>query len=148
MEEIVLCQNILSKNAHKELFNLPESSYFLIKDLRLDILKINGSEKPVKVHLCLNWHGLLEAILWTDKLSNSFVLRILKNAGIDEKEVKEFKDTDILTFFHWLYYGRRFKILRKLCHMARNVVEEKVKGVRFELHLVAEENSRIVASTL
>ncbi len=148
MEEIVLCQNILSKNAHKELFNLPDSSYFLIKDLRMDILKLNGSEESVKVHICLNWHGLLEAILWTDKPVSSFVLKILRSAGVDEKEVQEFKDTDTLTIFHWLYYGRRFKTLRKLCHMAKNVLEQKVRGVRFELHLIAEENSRIVASTL
>jgi len=148
LEEIVLCQNILSKNTHRELFNLPESSYFITKELRLDILKFNDSEKPLKVHLCVNWHGLLEVILWTDKPVSSFVLRVLKNAGIDEKEIKEFKDTDTLTFFHWLYYGRRFKILRKLCHIAKNIVEEKVRGVRFELHLIAEENSKIVASTL
>ena len=148
MEEIVLCQDISLKGAHQELFNFSDSSYLVINDLRKEILGLNEFKKPLKVHLCVNWHGLLEVILWTDKPASSFVLRVLKNAGIDEKEIKEFKDTDTLTFFHWLYYGRRFKILRRLCYMAKNIVEEKVRGVRFELHLIAEENSRIVASTL
>jgi hypothetical protein len=148
LEEIVLCQDISLKGAHQELFNFSDSSYLVINDLRKEILGLNEIKKPLKVHLCVNWHGLLEVILWTDKPASSFVLRVLKNAGIDEKEIKEFKDTDTLTFFHWLYYGRRFKILRKLCYMAKNIVQEKVRGVRFELHLIAEENSRIVASTL
>ncbi len=145
MEEIALCQNEIARTAHKELFNLSESAYLIFNGFG-DLISLSGKE--IKVHLCLNWEGLLKIILWTESPPMPFIMKVLKTAGIEEKELRDMSATEPLSLFHWLYYGKRFRVLRRLCAMARQAAEEKVRGVRFECHLIAEETSRIVASTL
>ncbi|MFN3739989.1 MAG: hypothetical protein ACK4TF_04875 [Thermodesulfovibrionales bacterium] len=147
MQEIALCQNEITRIAHKELFNLPDNSYIVDTDIIKEILKISTLE-ALRVHLCLNWSGLFNVILWSDDLSSYLIKNILIKAGLEEKELKDMTYTEPLTFFYWLYYGKRFKILRKLCHMARDMAQDKVRVVRFECHLIAEEIPKIVASTL
>lgn len=147
MQEIALCQNKVIKRAHKELFNLPDDSYIVSSDIIKEILKIRRLETS-KVHLCLNWSGLFNVILWSERLSSSLIKNILVKTGLEEKEFKYATDTDPLTLFHWLYYGKRFKVLRKLCVLARDMAQDKVRAVRFECHLIAEEIPTIVASTL
>lgn len=147
MQEIALCQNEVTRRAHKELFGLPDNSYIVSSDIIKEILNIRTSE-TTRIHLCLNWSGLFKVILWSEDLSSSLIKNILSRAGLEERELKNVTDTDPLTFFHWLYYGKRFRVLRKLCIMARDVVQDKVRVVRFECHLIAEEIPRIVASTL
>ncbi|MCX7794471.1 MAG: hypothetical protein N2257_08755 [Thermodesulfovibrionales bacterium] len=147
MEEIALCQDEVTRRAHKELFGLPDGSYIISEDIRKKLFEINLTE-GIKVHLCLNWSGLLKIILWTDDPPKGFVKNILLRAGVEEKELNELDNSDILNIFYWLYYGNRFKVLRKLCLMAKELAEDKVKSIRFECHLIAEEISKIVASTL
>lgn len=147
MQEIALCQNEVTRIAHKELFDFSDDSYIVSSDIIREILKIQTSE-IVRVHLCLNWSGLFNVILWSEELSRPLIKKILIKAGLEEGELKNVADTDPLILFHWLYYGKRFKILRKLCLMARDTVQDKVRAVRFECHLIAEEIPRIVASTL
>ncbi len=147
MQEIALCQNEVTRIAHKELFKLPDNSYIVSSDIIKEILNIPASD-TTKIHLCLNWSGLFNVILWSENPSSSLIKSILIRAGLEEKELKDVADRDPLTFFHWLYYSKRFKILRKLCVMAKNMVQDKVRSAFFECHLVAEEIPRIVASTL
>lgn len=147
MQEIALCQNEVIRIAHKELFGLPDNAYIITTDIIKEILKISTVE-TVRVHLCLNWSGLFNVILWSEDLSSPLIKNILIRAGLEERELKNVTDTDPLTFFYWLYYGKRFKVLRKLCIMARDMVQAKFRVASFECHLVAEEIPRIVASTL
>lgn len=147
MEELVICQNDITRRVHSELFNLPDSSYIVSYNLKTDLLKLSG-RGILKVHLALNWEGLLKIISWSDILSYGFIKNALSRAGLDERELKEMEGADPLSLFYWLYYGRNFQVLRKLCIHARSSAEEHVRGVRFECHLISEEISRIVASTL
>ncbi len=122
-------------------------------DLRKEILELSNcylatNQDKLRIHLCLNWEGLLKIILWTDFLAFPLIARALNSAGVKDAELKGIMEADPLTLFHWLYYGRNYKVLRRLCAIAKNSVEGRVKGVRFECHLIAEEISKIVASTL
>lgn len=147
MEEIALCQDEITLRAHKELFSFNEDSYMVSEDIRKRLLEIDPSH-TIKVHLCLNWSGLLKIILWTDFPEKGFIRNILLRAGLEERELKDLDSSEPLNIFYWLYYGNRFRVLRKLCLMAKEVAEDRVKPLRFECHLIAEEISRIVASTL
>lgn len=147
MKEIALCQSKITQRAHKELFCLSEGSYIVSDDIRKTLLEMRFDENK-RVHLCLNWSGLLKIILWTDELSKGLIKNILLRAGIEEKELKDIEDSDPMNIFYWLYYGKRFRVLRKLCLMAKELAEDKVRPLRFECHLISEEISEIVASTL
>lgn len=147
MKEIALCQNRITQRVHKELFCLSDDSYIVSEDIRKKLLEVELYESK-KVHLCLNWLGLLKIILWTDEPSKGLIKNILLRAGMEEKELKDIEDTDPMNIFYWLYYGKRFKVLRKLCLMAKELAEDRVRPHLFECHLIAEEIPRIVASTL
>lgn len=147
MDEIALCQDEITRKAHRELFGFPDSAYIISQNVRKKLLEIPRSEE-VKIHLCLNWSGLLNLIIWTDSPSNAFIKNILLRAGLQQSELKNIDISDPSSIFYWLYYGNKLKILRKLCMIAKELAEDKVRPLRFECHLIAEEISKIVASTL
>jgi len=58
--------------------------------------------------------------------------------------------SEIRDLLPWLYYSRKFDILRRICNAARTKAEAKVgrKGLHIYCHLVSDESQRIIASSL
>ena len=104
-----------------------------------------------KIHLVMGWPNILQISLWkTAKPAVGDIFTLLRNEGISSEELKPFKASDINDIFPWLYYGKRFDILRRLCHIARRKVEDNFKkySIAVECHIIAEDTKKIVASTL
>ncbi len=157
---IVICDSNLSAKAHKDLFHFDEKLYFVSDSPEMifeEILKTievcNSLSKNYlsKIHLVCNWINLFHIALWS--IQRPFiqdVFTLLRDLGLGLKELQLFKDSDINDIFPYLYYGKRFDILKKLCHRAKKQTENHFKDpfVRVDCHLTAEDTKMIVASSL
>ena len=156
--ELIICDNETAGQAHMELFRSGDSDY-IIPDKAASILDslshvINAycsSSSLQKIHLVMGWPNILQVSLWQKaKPSAGDIFTLLRNAGISSEELQPFKTSDINDFFQWLYYGKRFDVLRRLCHIAKRKVEGNFKKyhIAVECHIIAEDTKKIVASSL
>ncbi len=154
---IVLCDSEISKKAHKELFHYSDDSYKLIESFDvfhkichiLDLL--NSNLTLLRIHVSFNWNNLLKISLWQEKEPTMGDLFLwLRGIGSKTEELENFKNADIGDLFFYFYYGKRFDILRKVCHSAKRQIEKHLNNnsIKVEAHLVAEDTKRIVASSL
>ncbi|MBI5212853.1 MAG: hypothetical protein HY957_05705 [Nitrospirae bacterium] len=156
--KLIICDSALAKQAHKELFRYGDDVYVtgdagaIFGAVSGVVESCNsGATRTAKIHLVLNWQNLLQVSLWRPKKPETGdVFTLLKNTGIGSKEIQPFKASDINDMFPWLYYGKRFDILRKLCHRAKKQMEDHLKNhsIRVDCHLIAEDTKKIVASSL
>jgi len=149
--EVVLVQHETSRRAHRELFSFDDSRYILSgKDICESILALS-SRGVDKMHVAADWENLLMIALWTPARPLSFdVMSLLRKSGAGEAELAPFRTSDINDLFPWLYYGKKFDILRKICNAAKTKAESRISGRHLQVicHLVSEETLRIVASSL
>lgn len=165
VQEIVIASNERTKNIHKELFHFPEECYILINGnsvINCESTAIGRQlcENAERVHLALNWadmmrfgtgskknHRFFGVLPWCEKPATGDILILLKKVGLSEKELQPFKDSiyDILAY---LYYGKRFDILRRLCSVIKRNLERDIGSLKVNCHLIYEETGSIIASSL
>ncbi len=158
--EVVVCDTEFSRQAHKELFRFSDEVYITADDSAkvfaalesiVNSCNSESSVSPSKIHVVIVWENLIKISLWKSaKPTVGDAFTILKNTGISSQELQPFKTADINDLFPWLYYGKRFDILRKICHATKKQVESRLKNhtIRVDSHLIAEDTKRIVASSL
>jgi len=149
--ELVLVQHEISKKVHQELFSFDESHYIMAgNDILESILALAGQGVD-KLHIVVDWRHLLMIALWMPSLPPVFdVTNLLKKYGASDAELSPFRMSDVDDLFPWLYYGRKFDMLRKICNAAKTRAESRVsrKHMHILCHLVSEDTPRIVASSL
>ncbi|MBI5847839.1 MAG: hypothetical protein HZB31_07820 [Nitrospirae bacterium] len=151
IREVVLAVNDLAAQAHKELYAFEASRYRISgTDLFASLLSVfeKGADR---LHIVADWENLLRIALWSPGKPPLFdVLSLLKKSGAAEAELQPFGKAEISDLLPWLYYGRKFDILRRLCHAARSKAEAKAnrKGMHVYCHLVSDESRCIIASSL
>ena len=149
--EVVLVQHEISRRAHRELFSFDESRYIMSGgDIRESILAL-ASQGVDKIHVAADWEHLLMIALWTPARPLSFdVMNLLRKSGAGDAELAPFRASDINDLFPWLFYGKKFEILRKICNAAKTKAESRISGRHLQVicHLVSDETLRIVASSL
>lgn len=158
--EVVICDSALSRQAHQELFRFNDAVY-MIADEGTSIFDVvtqvttscNGAREacPSRIHIVLGWENILKVSAWKPtKPAPGDAFLILKGAGVSAQEFQPFKNADINDIFPWLYYGKRFDVLRKICHAAKKQLEGHLKNhtIRVDSHLIAGDTKRIVASSL
>lgn len=153
VQEIVITSNERTKNIHKELFHFPDECYILINSTSFIHCEPSTISKQLckaveRVHLALNWTDMVRFGTWCEKPATGDILILLKTVGLSDKELRPFKDSidDILAY---LYYGKRFDILRRLCSVIKKNLERDMKGsARVNCHLIYEETGSIIASSL
>ena len=156
--ELVICDSETASQAHKELFRSGDIQYIIsdkaasLLDYLSHIINTYCLSSPLrKIHLVMGWPNILQiSLLKASKPSAGDVFTLLRNEGISSEELKPFKASDINDLFPWLYYGKRFDILRRLCHIAKRKVENNFKkySIAVECHIIAEDTKKIVASSL
>lgn len=157
--EIVVCDSIFSSQAHRELFHLNEDLYLIlgrteaIFDSIMDILDFCDSSisSISKLHLALGWENLLRVSLWqTTMPGRGETFTLLRNAGITSQELQPFIASDINDIFPYLYYGKRFDVLKRICNEAKRQTENHLRGrsIRVICHLIADDTKMIIASSL
>lgn len=156
---LILCDSDASKAAHKELFRYKDDLYKVLETENvfyqtreiIDLLNSNDLSNPVKLHITFNWSNILKIFLWQPEApSTGDIFLTLRNFGLTSDELSLFKNFDRGDIFFSLYYGKRFDILRKVCHGAKRQIERHLRNnfVKTDVHLIAEDTGRIVASTL
>ncbi len=158
--ELVMCDSEHALNAHKELFRFSDEVYVLagpqdnmFESIRgmVDACNAAPSTCPSRIHIVLGWENILRVSSWKPErpaAGDAFI--VLKNSGLSQQELQPFKSADINDLFPWLYYGKRFDVLRKICHAAKKQLENHLKNhaIRVDGHLIADDSRRIVASSL
>lgn len=159
-KDLVFCDSCTSSAAHKRLFDFDESSYFVLDDASLVIdnlaeiltsCNMPSPSCPAKLHIVMSWQNMLSLALWQSKKpSVAELVLTLKKAGIKSDELQPFMNSDIDDLFPWLYYSKRMDALRKICHIAKNMIEARLDnfGMRVYCHLFYGEEDRIAASSL
>jgi hypothetical protein len=149
--EVALVQNDMARKAHQELFSFDDGRYIVSgNDIRESIasLAVQGVDK---MHIAADWEHVLRVALWRSSIPPVFeVIHLLKRLGAAEPELAPFRTCDINDLFPWLYYGKKFDVLRKLCNAAKARAEAGAGRAHLQVicHLVAEDPLRIVASSL
>lgn len=150
-KELVIYEGEAARKSHKEMFSFDDSYY---EKSGADIVKsLTGAARGdiSKIHIAAGWESILRVALWTSSRPLIHdVLGLLKKTGVGDAELSPFKHADIQDLFPWLYYGKKFETLRKVCNRARARAEaglEKKKLLVY-CHLVSEETGAVVASSL
>ncbi len=149
--EIVLHQGEAAKKSHRQLFSLGEECYRSVcGNMSESILSVD-LENVSRLHISAGWEAMLEVALWTTgRPTVHEVSGLLKKSGVTDQELAPFARSEVRDIFPWLYYARRFDVLRKVCNTAKTKTEMKLgkKNVLVYCHLVSDEIERIVASNL
>lgn len=151
LREVVLSLNELAAKAHKELYSFEDERYISSgADLLASILSAVENSAD-RLHIATDWENLLRIALWSSAKPPLFdVINLLKKSGAAESELQPFMKTETSDLLPWLYYGRKFDILRRICIAAKAKAEAKAnrKGLHIYCHLVSDESRRIIASSL
>lgn len=151
VREVVLSLNELSARAHKELYSFEDRRYITGGTDILASILLTAEQGADRLHIATDWENLLRIALWSSGKPPLFdVIRLLKKSGAEEAELQPFRDSEIGDLLPWLYYGRKFDILRRVCTAARTKAEAKanIKWLHIYCHLVSEESRCIIASSL
>ena len=149
--ELVLSQDEAAKESHKALFSFDDSCYVISGEKITESILSAAREDINKLHISVTWENMLKVALWvSEKPSIHDVLAIIKKAGLTDEELLPFRNSDINDILPWLYYGKRFDILRRICNAAKSKAETKIgnKKTLVHCHLVSNESRKIVASSL
>lgn len=150
-QEEVISENDICKEAHRQLFRFDEKIYTVTNGSVRDEIEDRIKAGALRLHLTGTWPWMLKiALQKDDKPERGDVFYLLKLLGLNDEELQPFASADINDIFYSLYYGKRFDILRRLCHRAKKEVEKSVNNpsITIHCHLVAPEITQIVASSL
>lgn len=147
--EIVIASNESTRRIHRDLFRFPDESYILIdSDPFAGLFDMEGSQSELRIHLALNWPDMIRLATGRERPGKGDIILLMKKVGLSVKELQPFNDpmNELMAF---LYYGKRFDILRRLCAETKKTVERNIKAsARINCHLIYEEVSAIIASSL
>lgn len=149
--EIVIFQDEISRESHKNLFSLDDACYRQSHENIVETILTVARSGLSKLHISAGWETILKIAVWTgDKPMIHEVIALLRKTGLKEDDLTPFMHAHINDLFPWLYYSNRFDILRKICGIAKTRIESKIDGktVLVYCHLVFEETAKIVASNL
>jgi len=149
MTEWVFASSAASKDAHKNLYHFSESSYIITgEDLMGSIMEFRGDFS--RLHIASTWIIMLGLAIWKRRPHMGDMFLLLRNTGIKAEELVPFKESEPGDLFPWLYYGRRFDVLRKICQAAKANAERYLKNnnARVHCHLVVEDTLQIIASSV
>ena len=149
--EIVIFQDEIARKSHKTLFSLDDTCYRQSCKNIVDTIVDVAQTGLCKLHISAGWENILRISVWTcDRPLIHEVITLIRKSGMNEDELRPFKQADINDLFPWLYYSNRFDILRRVCGAAKSRIESKIdnKKVLIYCHLVSDDSGKIVASSL
>ncbi|MBI5640742.1 MAG: hypothetical protein HZA17_09975 [Nitrospirae bacterium] len=149
--EIVLYQGEGARRAHQELFSLDAACYRSVgTEITGAVLSAYGQTSN-KLHIVAGWEAVLRVALWTSApLAVHDALALIRKSGAADVDIEPFRRSEINDILPWLYYSKKFDILRRICNSAKAKAESKAgnKKLLVYCHLFSEETGRIIASSL
>lgn len=149
MRETVLASNESSRDAHRELYRFAEEAYVLVTGSLIDTITAFKGDSD-RLHISSDWSDAVRLAVWKTDPGIGDVLFMLRSMGISSEELLPYRRAEISDLFPWLYYGKRFDVLRRICFAAKTNAERHVKHreMRVHCHLSSADTKRIVASSL
>ncbi len=149
--EVVLYQGEAAKRSHQNLFFLDDKCYCPVGESIVGSILSVDLDNVSKLHISAGWEAMLEVALWTKAKPHVHdVIVMLKKAGIGGDEIAPFNKSEVGDIFPWLYYGKRFDVLRRICNTAKTRIDSKLgrKNILVYCHLSMDDAGRIIASNL
>lgn len=149
--EIVLFDDTRARASHKTLFSLDDACYIQSTVNILESILGAAHAGLSRLHISAGWENMLKIAIWTSRRPMIHeALAILKKAGLKEEDLMPFLNAQTDDLFPWLYYGKRFDILRKICLFAKTKIEANIdtRNVLVYCHLVSAESETIIAGNL
>ena len=146
--EIVIYLGEAARISHGALFPLADESYVEATENIVGAIMSAADQSPDRLHIAAGWKAIVAVALWTSEEPAMYaVMNLLRKSGLTDEDLGPFLKSDIDDLFPWLYYNRRFDILRRICRAAKAKAEANT-GRKFSCHLVCDEEVKIVASSL
>ncbi|RMG70082.1 MAG: hypothetical protein D6710_07720 [Nitrospirae bacterium] len=148
--EVVISEDELCREAHRGLFRFSSENYIVADGDAFKLLKDVLKAGAIKVHLVGSWRWILGFAMGSKELDRGELFYTLKSLGLKEEELVPFRKSDVDDLFHFLYYGKRFEVLRRVCQRAKKKTEQSLnkEGVSIHCHIVSAITNQIVASSL
>jgi hypothetical protein len=147
---LVLVEGEAAKKSHQELFSLPNAPYRVIKRTITEEVTTAFLGLPAELHIAAGWETMLSAALWSRTAPSVHDVRaLMKKSGMADDDLSFLENLDLHNLFSLLCREKRFDFLRGMCNTAKANVESRCgRNTRVHCHLVSEETSGIVASSL
>lgn len=137
-----------ARKSHKALFSLGDECYFSASENVIGAILAVADQDLDRLHISADWKTILQVALWIPGEPAIYdVINLLRKAGATDDDVGPFKKSDVDHIFPWLYYNRRFDILKRICRAAKATAESRIDR-KVYCHLVSREEAKIVASSL
>lgn len=144
---LVIADTRESMKAHQELFHWSDELYRVSQKLPVEIL--DGLDRKIeRVHIVGSWQYILQIATGSKELTPGDLSLLMKKLGLTDEEVKPFLNAPLNDLFYTLYYGKRFDVLRRLCHYIKKSIQEEFSGIMVDCHIVVPDRAQIVASSL
>ncbi|GBE02488.1 hypothetical protein BMS3Bbin06_01740 [bacterium BMS3Bbin06] len=150
IHEVVVSEDARSRDAHMEVFRLRRDAYRYMGGDLYGALTRSVVGGALRVHVSCGWKWLLRLTFGRRDFGKGELVSLLKTAGLTDDDLRPFRTANPDDIFYFLYYGKRFDVLRRLCRSAKRRSEElpETGAAKIEFHLVAPEDSRIIASSI
>jgi hypothetical protein len=151
VREVVIFSDEISRTAHKGLYNFDDGRYIRAEEDIVSSAVAVGRKDVDRIHIAAGWEDILRLALWTKDRPRIFdVVSLVRKAGIADSETAPFTKADPADLLPWLYYGKRFDVLRKICNAARKRAGAGLNRLEqhIYIHLTSEDTGQIIASSL
>ncbi len=173
--DIVICDNDISLQTHKELFSFKDDAYIKLHLTNansyqlyhkiepsdvffytfmeiLDSLNLVPDTHPFRIHCVVNWEHLIQVALWDLQTPTpKEVIEIISTTGLGDNELRHINSLNVNEIFKYLLYEiKRFDIFRKICHYAKRQIRIRLanKSNWVSCYLASSSTKTIVASSL
>ncbi len=157
--EVAICVGAAATDAHRGLYRLAEGAYLTVPEEPSSFHEISSliqscADDPgcreFRLHLVVGWDSLLHLVAGKASLRRPDIFLVLKNAGVKPEEMQPFREAPAADLFPWLYYAKRFDVLRKICLSVKKKLDMRfaARDIRTVCHLVGDDGKTIVASSL
>jgi hypothetical protein len=147
--DIAVCETEHAQVCHQRLFALDNASYRRAGARITEQLASMPLDHAVRLHIAGGWEMIAALAAWSSSRPEQHeVFEVLRRCGVTDEELAPFRGADINDLLPWLYYAKRFDVLRRVCGTAKAKTEAKLgrKHLLVHCHLVSDDG--IVASSL
>ena len=151
LTETVLYQGEGAMKAHAGLFRLDSSCYRETGTSVTDAVLAAACSGVLRLHIVGDWETILKVALWSaGRPTVHDTLALIAKAGAAPEELAPFRKAEVSDLFPWLYYGKRFDILRRICNFAKTRAAAKCgrNNLLIYCHLFLDDAAQIIASNL
>ncbi|KAF0182362.1 MAG: hypothetical protein FD164_1201 [Nitrospirae bacterium] len=158
--EVAVCSGADAALLHQDLYRLADGAYIALTEGTSSFPELaaliqecedDRNCREFRLHVTVGWEALLHLAAGKNSLRWPDIFLALKDAGVKPEEMHPFRDAPVVDIFPWLYYAKRFDVLRKLCLSVKRKLDMRfaARDIRTVCHLIGDfGGGKIVASSL